>query len=102
FDTNNEDAKRVYELCREVIDNTLRNGVDEQTFNDIYNQQVNSFYFAINSNSYWAYHLYLLAKGYDYVNEIQGALQDLTVDKFNHFIQSLAPTSDLSTIMRGE
>lgn len=102
FDTNNADADAVYTICRQVIDNTLRNGIDEDTFNDIYNQQVNSFYFAINANSFWAYHLYLYAKGYDYVNELQNTLMDLTVDKFNHFVASLMPMSDLTTMMKGK
>ena len=102
FDTNNADADEVYKICRQVIDSTLRNGISAETFNDIYNQQVNSFYFAINANSFWAYHLYLYAKGYDYVNELQTTLMDLTVEKFNHFIASLMPISDLTTIMKGE
>lgn len=102
FDTNNADADEVYRICREVIDSTLRNGVDYDLFCDIFNQQVKYFNFAINSNNFWQYHLYMMHRGYNYAQELSNELDEVSLDSFNRFIQSLTPVSDLTTIMRGE
>jgi predicted Zn-dependent peptidase len=102
FDTNNDDADDVYRICREVIDNTLRNGVTYELFCDIFNQQVKYFNFVINSNNFWQYHLYMMHRGYNYVQELSDALNGVSVESYNQFIQSLSPVSDLTTIMKGE
>ena len=102
FDTNNDDADEVYRICREVIANTLRDGVSFEVFCDIYNQQIKIINFALNNNSFWQYHLHMMKYGCQYAQEYIDALNDMTHESLNRFIQSLSPVSDLTTIMKGE
>lgn len=101
FDTNTQSTDRLLENAIEEINLILSNGIPSDEFNKLYNQQLNSFSYVINSNNFWAFDLYLYSKGINYVKDFYTCLYNMTYEKFNDFLKSLKIKDKIITIMEG-
>ncbi len=101
FDTNNEKQQELLDVTKKYLDGIVSKGVDENEYNKVYNQEVNQYNFRMQSNDFWIYALYLMARGINYKNDIIGTLGTMSNLKFNLFIKSLKYEDKLITVMQG-
>lgn len=101
FDTNNEKKDELLAITRKYFKSLTSKGVSQEQYNKVYNQQVNQYYFGLQSNDFWVYTLYLRTLGINYERDLNASLGTMSNLKFNLFIKSLKLNDELTTVMEG-
>lgn len=101
FDTNNEKKDELLDITRNYFKALIDKGVSQEEYNKVYNQQVNQYYFGLQSNDFWVYALYLTTMGINYERDLNASLGTMSNLKFNLFVKSLKLNDELTTVMQG-
>lgn len=97
--TNADQQKRVLEIADEQIAKLLKEGASAEDFNKVKEAAINQYKIKLRKNSFWRQVLSRYDLGYDIYTGGLEALENLTLDEFNAFIQNLYDGKNAINVM---